>query len=129
MSSPHRFMTPTPLWPRLVRLVYRLLLVLILLAGAYYILIYAHGIRESGSPIHGGEHVVPQHEDGAILYITAKQQIELNIYGAALAVSLLTWLLLGILMEFKLKIHVFRPVPAPLPREPKRSPPTSFSSN
>ncbi len=125
---PHYF-TPKPLLPRLVRWTYSLLFVAICVIGAYYVLAYAPSVRESGALVPTAMQVVPQHDAGQTVYITQQQQLWLNIYGAAFAVSLLVWLMIGILLEVKLKIHIFKGVPAPLPREPKHSPPTSFSSN
>ncbi len=125
---PH-YLTPKTLLPRLVRWGYILLFVAICLIGAYYVLAYAPSVRESGSLVPTALQVVPQHDAGQIVYITERQQLLLNAYGAAFAVSLLVWLMTGILLEVKLKIHIFKGVPAPLPREPKHSPPTPFSSN
>ncbi len=127
-GQPHYF-APKPILPRLVRFCYGALFVVICLAGSYYLLRYAPSVREQGSLVPTGTRVVPLHEDGEIVYITERQQVLLNAYGAAFAVSLLLWLMLGLLLEIKLKIHIFRGVPAPLPREHKRSPPTSFSEN
>ncbi len=125
---PHYF-KPKPLLPRLVRWSYSFLFVAICLIGAYYVLVYAPSVRESGSLMPTAMQVVPQHDAGQTIFITERQQLLLNAYGAAFAVSLLVWLMIGLLLEIKLKIHLFRGVPAPLPREQKRSPPTPFSSN
>ena len=125
---PHYF-TPKPLLPRLVRWTYSLLFVAICLIGAYYVLAYAPSVRESGSLAPTALQVIPQHDAGQTVYITERQQVLLNAYGAAFAGSLLVWLMVGILLEVKLKIHIFKGAPARLPREPKHSPPTTFSSN
>ncbi len=125
---PHYF-APKPLLPRLVRWCYSLLFVAICLIGAYYVLFYAPSVRESGSLAPTAVQVVPQQDAGQTVYITERQQLLLNVYGAAFAVSLLVWLMIGVLLEVKLKIHIFKGVPAPLPRESKHSPPTPFSSN
>lgn len=125
-GQPHYF-APTPILPRLIRFCYSALFVVICVAGAYYALVYAPSVREHGSPTPTQTQVVPLHEDGEVVYITESQQVLLNAYGAAFAVSLLVWLMVGLLLE--LKIRIFRGVPAPLPREHKHSPPTPFSQN
>ncbi len=127
-AHPHYF-HPTPLLPRLIRWCYSLLFVALCIAGAHYVLVYAPSVRESGSRVPTAIQTVPQHDAGETVYITERQELLLNLYGAAFAVSLLVWLMAGILLEVKLKIHIFRGVPAPLPPEPRGSPPTSFSAN
>ena len=106
-AQPHYF-TPTPLLPRLGRLCYNLMFVVILIAGAYFLLVYAPSVRESGSLVPTAAHLVAQHEDGETIYITQSQHLLLNAYGAAFAMSLLVWLMVGILLEVKLKIHIFK---------------------
>lgn len=127
-GQPHYF-TPTPLIPRLIRLCYSLMFLAVFVAGAYWALVYAPSVRESGSPVPTATQVVAQYDAGQTVYITARQHLLVNLYGAAFAVSLLVWLMLGLLLEVTLKIHIFKGVPAPLPREPEHSPPTSFSAN
>ena len=127
-GQPHYF-SPTPILPRLVRFCYGTLLAAVLVAGAYYALVYAPSVWNSGSLAPSAVHVVARHVDGETLYITQRQQLLLNLYGIAFAVSLLAWLMLGILLEVKLKVRIFRGVPAPLPREPKHRPPAPFSHN
>lgn len=128
MNGHPRYFTPTPILPRLVRFLYGLLFVGVLLAGVYYVVIYAPSVRESAAAAPIGQQIVPHPDDGGIVYITPTQQFLLNFYGALFAVSLLVWLMLGLLLEIKLKIHIFRGVPAPLPKS-KPGPPTSFSPN
>ncbi len=128
MHGQPRYFTPKPILPRLVRILYSLLFIAVLVAGAYYALIYAPSVQESGALAPIGQQIVSHSGDGATVYITQQQQFLLNLYGALFAVSLLVWLMLGLLLEIKLKIHIFRGVPAPLPK-PKPGPPTSFSHN
>jgi hypothetical protein len=129
MHGQTHYFHPTPLIPRLVRWCYILVFAGLFAAGAYYALVHAPAVIESGSPVPTTSHTVLHHEDGESVYITQRQQITLNLLGAALALSLLAWLMVGILVEVKLKIHIFRGSPAPLPREPKHDNPSSFSMN
>ncbi len=129
MRGQTHFLAPTPILPRLARLCYSALFVVICLAGVYYLLAYMPSVREHGSLAPTSAQVVPLHDEGEMVYITERQQILLNAYGAAFAGSLLAWLMIGLLLEIKLKIHIFHGSPAPLPRQRKRSPPTSFSEN
>ena len=103
--------SPSPLWINLFRLSYRLLFVALLLAGAYYLMIYMPGVHERASLTALGHQVVPQQQYGEIVYISARQAVRLNLYGAALAFSLLLWLLSGILFEMVFKIPLFRQPP------------------
>jgi hypothetical protein len=129
MNRQPRYFTPKPLIPRLVRWWYTAMFAVICLLGAYYLLVYAPTVRGSGSLAPTTTQFVPQRDGEETVYITEHQQLRLNLYGAAFAISLLVWLMVGILLEVKLKIHIFKGVPAPLPREPEHSPPTPFSSN
>ena len=128
MHGQPRYFTPKPILPRLVRVLYSLLFIAVLVAGAYYALIYAPSVRESAALTPSAQQFVPHPDDGEVVYITPQQQFLLNLYGALFAVSLLVWLMLGLLLEIKLKIHIFRGVPAPLPK-PRPGPPSSFSPN
>ncbi len=128
MHGQPRYFTPKPILPRLVRVVYSLLFVGVLLAGAYYAIIYAPSVRDTAALAPSAQQFVPHTGDGETVHITPQQQFLLNLYGALFAVSLLVWLMLGLLLEIKLKIHIFRGVPAPLPK-PRPGPPTSFSPN
>jgi hypothetical protein len=101
----------------------------VFLAGAYWAVVYAPSVRESGSLVPTATHVVAQHDAGQTVYITEKQNLLVNLYGAAFAISLLVWLMAGLLLEVKLKVHIFKGAPAPLPREPEHRPPSSFSAN
>ena len=129
MSSQPHFFSPTPIWPRVVRFFYSLLFLGVCLGGAYYIIIYAPSVRESGALAPQGQQVVPLRDAGQTVYITARQQVLLNVYGAAFAMSLLVWLMLGLLLEMKLKIHLFRPFPVRAPRKIEHGPPTWYSPN
>ena len=129
MNRRPRYFTPRPLIPRLIRWCYAAMFAAILLLGAYYLLVYVPRVHDSGSTAPTTTQFVPKQDQGETVYITEQQQARLNFYGATFAVGLLSWLMLGLLLETRLKIRIFRGVPAPLPREPKHSPPTSFSSN
>ncbi len=128
MHGQPRYFTPKPILPRLVRFFYALLFIGVLLAGAYYATIYVPSVRDTAALTPSAQQFVPHTDDGETVYITPQQQFLLNLYGALFAVSLLVWLMLGLLLEIKLKIHIFRGVPAPLPK-PRPGPPTSFSAN
>ena len=114
---------------RVVRFLYTLVFVALCLGGIYYIAVYAPRVREAGSLAPVGQNVIPQREDGETVYITARQQLLLNAYGIAFAVSLLAWLLIGIVLEMRFKVRIFRRLPRAAVPKIKHGPPSSFSPN
>lgn len=118
----------SPAQARLIRTVYILLFLVIMLAGIYYIVAYIPAVRETGSLSPAGAQVVPQREDGETVYITAKQELAVNLYGGSFALMLLGWLMLGILIEFRFKIQIFRGIPASLPSKMEGNPPSESRS-
>ncbi len=103
MQSPDR--------DRLIRFFYTLLLMAICVAGVYYVAVYVPAVRDTGSPWPVGAQVVPQERRGETVYITARQEFQQDLYGAAFAVALLTWLAAGITLEMKFKVRIFRQPP------------------
>ncbi len=108
MQSPDR--------DRLIRFFYTLLLVVVCLAGIYYVAVYVPAVRETGSPWPVGARVMPQERRGETVYITARQEFLVDLYGAAFAVALLGWLVIGITLEMRFKVHIFRQPPRGLSR-------------
>ncbi len=114
---------------RLIRYAYVALLAVVCLAGAYYLAVYAPGIRENASPVPMGKQVVPHNDEGETVYITPRQQLTLNLYGAAFGLALCAWLFVGIALELRYKIEIFGPLPWSLAARKKEVPRTPFSSN
>ncbi len=106
----------------LIRYAYIALLAAVCLAGAYYLAVYAPGIRESASRVPVGEQVVPHNDEGETVYITPREQLTLNLYGAAFGLALFAWLFVGIALELKYRIEIFGPLPASLAGRKKQVP-------
>ncbi len=122
-------MRHSPRRDRLIRYAYIALLAAICLAGAYYLAVYAPGIRESASPVPMGEQVVPHNDEGEVVYITAREQLTLNLYGAAFGLALFAWLFVGIALELKYRIEIFGSLPGSRSAGKKQTPRTPFGSS